>query len=447
MKPENCCAESFVTNLPQTDLASEFGAHLLADLGISGKLTGTTDHPALAWRRSGLWPLCGSGEGQPQMPPLPLTLAADGALLALKSLTDQPEKLPLNGSLLLGERTQLLALRKRGEISAGGDCRLIAAADGRIALQLSRQEDWNLIEAWLEKPATSWDAIKAIVKSKSADQLVGRAIMLGLPIAHDRLCPLQGWFRETIYVPATQPKRKPRVADLSGLWAGPLAGNLLHLSGAEVIKVESTSRPDGARRGNLKFYNFLNSGKKSVAFDFQSPEGLHDLTAVLLSADIVIEASRPRALKQLGIDAAQMMKQKPGKVWVRLLAHGDNENRIGFGDDIGVAAGLSTVMEKAWRKPCFVGDAIADPLSGIFAGLAAWAKWQQGGGQLISLSMRDIVRHAMGRDQAVGDPAAQAMDWQERALADQAELYPMRKTAGTAPAAGAHTREVMSALC
>ena len=38
------------------------------------------------------------------------------------------------------------------------------------------------------------------------------------------------------------------VADLSALWAGPLVGRLLARAGARVIKVESTSRLDGARR-------------------------------------------------------------------------------------------------------------------------------------------------------------------------------------------------------
>ena len=39
------------------------------------------------------------------------------------------------------------------------------------------------------------------------------------------------------------------VVDLSALWAGPLCGGLLAGAGATVVKVESTHRPDGARRG------------------------------------------------------------------------------------------------------------------------------------------------------------------------------------------------------
>ena len=40
------------------------------------------------------------------------------------------------------------------------------------------------------------------------------------------------------------------VVDLSSLWAGPLVGHLLLRAGARVVKVESTTRPDGARRGS-----------------------------------------------------------------------------------------------------------------------------------------------------------------------------------------------------
>ena len=63
----------------------------------------------------------------------------------------------------------------------------------------------------------------------------------------------------------------PRVVDLSALWAGPLAASLLQRNGAEVIKVEDTRRPDGARRGDAAFYDLLNAGKRSVALDLSSP--------------------------------------------------------------------------------------------------------------------------------------------------------------------------------
>ena len=111
----------------------------------------------------------------------------------------------------------------------------------------------------------------------------------------------------------------PRVAgalvvDLSSLWAGPLCAQLLTAAGARTVKVESTSRPDGARRGPAPFYDLLHAGQDSVALDFRDHRDVDRLRTLLAAADIVIEASRPRALAQLGIDAAGMRRGGLGGV-------------------------------------------------------------------------------------------------------------------------------------
>lgn len=67
-----------------------------------------TDHPALAWRRAGLFDLTGQPGGPGLMCPAPLASAADGAMVALHALADDPNKLPQNGALLLGERARLM---------------------------------------------------------------------------------------------------------------------------------------------------------------------------------------------------------------------------------------------------------------------------------------------------------------------------------------------------
>ena len=67
--------------------------------------------------------------------------------------------------------------------------------------------------------------------------------------------------------------------DLSALWAGPLCGDLLAGAGATVVKVESTQRPDGARRGAHAFYDLMNGRKRSVALDLHEPQGVRILTS------------------------------------------------------------------------------------------------------------------------------------------------------------------------
>ena len=438
--------------MPEFNSASEFGTKLLAELGVKQSLLGNADHPAIAWKRCGLLELSGNKKHHPMMVPVPLASAADGAMLALKSFAKHPEALPLNGALLLGERARLMGLTRNGKNSSSGYCRLINTNEGRIALNLARDDDWGLLEAWLEEPASSWDDVVRIAQLRNAGELVERGCELGLAIAHDSIPLPQPWFEEISYLKTDNSQRMPFVVDLSSLWAGPLAANLLHYMGAKVVKVESLSRSDGARRGNTQFYDLLNVGKRCAAFDFNSSNGLDDIKKLITAADIVIESSRPRALKQLGIDADKMLQQKPGKLWLRFMADKTKENRIGFGDDIGVSAGLSSIMESAWGQPCFVGDAIADPLSGIFGALAAWTKWQTGGGVIINLSMRDVVRCAMQvRNENQDWPAIAlqsiASGWQAIAATNSDELYPMRQAFGKAEDLGESTSTVMANLC
>ena len=46
--------------------------------------------------------------------------------------------------------------------------------------------------------------------------------------------------------------------------------------------------------------------------------------------------------------------------------------------------------------PVFCGDAIADPIAGIHAALAAFTAWQDGGGVLLDVSLRNAVAHVLG---------------------------------------------------
>ena len=138
------------------------------------------------------------------------------------------------------------------------------------------------------------------------------------------------------------------VVDLSSLWAGPLCGQLLAAAGARVIKVESTTRPDGARHGPKAFFELMHRGKEFLAFDFSTTAGRAALADVLGAADVVIEASRPRALEQLGIIAAS----SPARVWLSITGYGrDLPVRVAFGDDAAVAGGLVAYAEQG---PVFI---------------------------------------------------------------------------------------------
>jgi hypothetical protein len=310
----------------------------------------------------------------------------------------------LTAAQLLTERAAISGHVSRGLVSPGGSCRLLEAADGWLALNLARDEDWDLLPAWLESEITrDWDAVARAVRTRPARELVGRGREIGLAVAVDE--PVGAALGRDGFA-ATPVARKtrsydggrPRVIDLSSLWAGPLCGHLLLRCGAEVVKVESLHRPDGARRGPPLFFDLLNGGKASVALDFAGAEGRAQLAALIASADIVIEGSRPRALRQLGIDAAALCARRPGLVWLSITAYGRDpatEHWIGYGDDVAVAAGLTAAVHAATGTRRIVGDAIADPLTGIRAARLAWDAWRSGRGGLFDVSLHATMRLAL----------------------------------------------------
>ncbi len=107
----------------------------------------------------------------------------------------------------------------------------------------------------------------------------------------------------------------------------------------------------------------------------------------------MIEGSRPRALRQLGIEAEEILFRAPNKVWISITAYGRTgpwSNAIGFGDDTAMAAGL-LAFDPATGTPAPCGDAIADPVTGVNAALVALACRQAGGAWLADLALREQV--------------------------------------------------------
>jgi hypothetical protein len=350
--------------------------------------------------------LSGWLDGPPLLAPAPLASAARAAVAALAGpCGGGPAVSNLDGAALLGEHAACFGLVRRGDVSPGGSCRLVRAANGWLAVNLARPDDARAVPAWLEaEPIPDvWALVRERVLRRDAAELVERAIWLGLPVA-EATPPSPGespWCRvEAQGSPcARAPADVPLVLDLSAMWAGPLCTQLLSLAGARVVKLESTRRPDGARAARGGFFDLLNAGKRCAALDFASSEGRAQLRALLERADIVVEASRPRALAQLGIDAGALVRARPGLSWVSLTGYGRAGaagSRVAFGDDAAAAAGLCAATGSA-DAPLFCGDAVADPLGGVYAAVAALASFRAGGGHLIDVSLSGVVAHLLAR--------------------------------------------------
>lgn len=318
------------------------------------------------WVASGLGALTGRPDGPPLVPP--------GGVVERMATLGVP--LGVDALALAGQRAPLLGLRRGGTVSCGGATWLLPAADGWVALSLARDTDVELLPAFLGIDDPS--EVPAVIAAVPAADLRAAAVLLGLPFAVLGETPTPEAPVVTTRLGDAAPlDRPPVVVDLSSLWAGPLCSRLLLERGATVIKVESTTRPDGAR-ATPAFFSALNDGKAHRSVD---PSAFADLIA---GADVVIEGSRPRALEQLGIVAAEVAGPR---VWVSITGHGrdaTNRERVAFGDDAAVAGGLVAHDDEG---PVFLADAVSDPLTGVAAAVAAVAALESGGRWLLDAAL------------------------------------------------------------
>ena len=107
---------------------------------------------ALLWAQSGAMWLSGHADGPARSCPAPLAACAQGAWLALSALRPRHCDPRFDAYRLLGERAAIAGLGRRGRVSAGGGCHLLDTADGALALNLARDDDHELLPAWLEQP-------------------------------------------------------------------------------------------------------------------------------------------------------------------------------------------------------------------------------------------------------------------------------------------------------
>lgn len=381
------------------------------------------------WAASGVMFLTGRQEGPPLRPP-------GRAATRARQLAEQLARVgvQVDGPALLAERAAFTGRRRNGAISVGGSCRLLPTADGWAAVSCARPDDVLLLGALVGRELSEdpWPAVAAWLSEHPGSELAERAELLGLAAASvvDAAPQLGAPFRPVgdpgkgVNPPQVATPREARgllVVDFSALWAGPLCANVLGLAGARVVKVETPTRPDGARRGHPDFYRLLHAGHRSVVADPDDADGRRLLHALTEAADIVIEASRPRALAGWGLGP-----EATNATWVSITAAGRHSNRIGFGDDVAAGAGL---VARDADGPVFVGDAIADPLAGLTAAALALSAAP---GSLVEVDMTAVVASTLAGDEpgpvgTVAPPRAR----------------PIR---GEAPASGADTESVRREL-
>jgi crotonobetainyl-CoA:carnitine CoA-transferase CaiB-like acyl-CoA transferase len=426
-----------------------------------------------AWAASGAMALTGELGGATRLPAGPVAGPVAGAALAWHALARAAglvEPPTLDGPALLGERAALLGLGRGGPSSCGGSCRLLAAADGLLAVNLPRDDDLASVAAWVapvldDLVGEPWELVERAVPRWTVAAAAARAAELGIPVARVAESPRhacddeQGHARGQAVDPvpwlldgeppraaspavppvaparATRPvERRPLVVDLTSLWAGPLAAQLLRLAGCRTVKVEHAWRPDGTRRSSLAFLDLLHAGTECVAIDPDAPGDRALLHALIARADVVLEALRPAGAARLGLDVPRWRERRPDLVWVSISGYGRTgpwADRPALGDDAAAAGGAVAVATGPGLAPVHLADALADPLTGLHAAVVALAGLVGRTGVHADLALREVVAHVL-RD---ARPSGATADAGTHPVAPPRA----RQATGSAPAHGAHT--------
>jgi crotonobetainyl-CoA:carnitine CoA-transferase CaiB-like acyl-CoA transferase len=183
-----------------------------------------------------------------------------------------------------------------------------------------------------------------------------------------------------------------RIIDFTMWWAGPEATDLLAGLGADVIKVESTRRPDmfrtlTARPADERWWEYSmgfhvsNRNKRGITLDLQDPDGLALTWRLIRSADVVIENFKPQVFEQLGLTWEAIREAAPRAVFVRMPGFGLSgpwRDRGAYAPTIEMVTGQANVTGFSPTEP-IAPSGPADPNAGLHAAFAT----------LVALEARD----------------------------------------------------------
>jgi len=193
-----------------------------------------------------------------------------------------------------------------------------------------------------------------------------------------------------------------RIVEQGTFITGPCCGMLLADLGADVIKIES---PDGdpyrAYQGGQYSPHFqaYNRNKRSLALNMKQPADSEIFATLIREADVYIQNFRPGAAERIGAGAQQLLKINPRLVYCSISgfgATGPYADRPSYDSVAQALSGfLSVVVD--YRRPQFLGPALADAITGMYAAqgiLAALVRRSRtGAGAHVEISMIEAMTH------------------------------------------------------
>ncbi|WP_066288160.1 CaiB/BaiF CoA transferase family protein [Arthrobacter sp. B6] len=168
-----------------------------------------------------------------------------------------------------------------------------------------------------------------------------------------------------------------RVLELGSLVAGPFAGRLLADMGAEVIKIETSDRPDPLRTwgqgeidGHRLFWTVHARNKKCVTLNLRTPRGISIFKDMVAQSDAVIENFRPGTLENWGIGPDVLHQENPRLVIARISGYGqDGPDALkpGYASVAEGVSGFRAVNGYPGQLPPRIALSLGDSFAGMFA--------------------------------------------------------------------------------
>lgn len=209
-----------------------------------------------------------------------------------------------------------------------------------------------------------------------------------------------------------------KVIEMATYIAAPGAGGILADWGAEVIKVEPLAgcpmRYTMANVGadHLKgspIFDLDNRGKKGVAINTATPEGVEAVKRLVKDADVFLTNVRPGGLERSGLDYASLSAINPRLVYASVTGYGlEGAERDRPGFDIAAfwaRSGLGYLETVKGTEPTTLRTGIGDhttsmaTVGGILAALVE--RQRTGKGRLVESSLLRAGIYAAGSDMAV----------------------------------------------
>lgn len=186
-----------------------------------------------------------------------------------------------------------------------------------------------------------------------------------------------GYHRQDYQPGATVPLQGVRIVDLSRLVAGNVVTHVLADYGADVIKVEDPRCGDDLRAWTVAdvptFWKVYCRGKRSLALDTRTPEGLAVLRDLVATAHVVVENFVPGTLEKLGLDPTDLLARTSHLVVARASGWeqtGPFRTKPGFGSLVEAMSGFASMNGFPDRPPVLPPLALADMITGLYGATA-----------------------------------------------------------------------------